>query len=91
MKILAGISAVLISSLSFAEGFNLDKLQDVSKIAIQKFKTDHADMIEHATGYKTWKSGDDGKVKIYVDHNGMKMEFNYVCHQHEINIECHDN
>ena len=91
MKFVFGLAVAMASSVMFADGFNIDQIQEVSKIAIAKFKTDHADMIDHATGYKTWKSGVDGKVKIYINHDGMAMEYNYLCHQHETAIECHDN
>ena len=82
----ASISA--ISGTSFA-ALDFDGLQSISKIAFKEFSTANEDHVQHFTGYKVWKSGDDAKVKIYVTHDGMAMEFNYLCHIHEEGPECH--
>ncbi len=62
---------------------------DISKIAVLDFETVNPDHAPHFTGFKAWKSGADGKVKIYVDHDGHAMEFNYLCHVHDGATECH--
>jgi hypothetical protein len=56
--------------------------------AVADFETENPDHAAHFTGFKSWKSGDDGKVKIYVDHNGHAMEFNYQCQKQDNELEC---
>ncbi len=72
-----------------AEGFSFDDLAAVSKLAYEDFAKKNADHVEHLVGYKSWKSGDEARVKIYVKHDGMNMEFNYNCHRHDNSLECH--
>lgn len=86
--ILSFASFALIGSTAFG-AFSIDELNKATSTATGSFQKDHADHVEHFTGYKSWKSGDDAKVKIYITHDGMSMEFNYVCHKHDTGIECH--
>lgn len=69
--------------------FTSTELIDATRLAVSDFETVNPDHAEHFTGYKAWKSGEDSKVKIYVDHNGHMMEFNYLCQNHDDGIECH--
>ncbi len=69
--------------------FNIEELQAVTKLALEDFKKTQVEHTPHFFGYKSWKSGEDAKVKIYVNHDGMKMEFDYVCHKHADKMECH--
>jgi hypothetical protein len=82
------IVVIFFGSTAFAD-FSMDELVEATKVALKGFKTDHPDHVEHFTGYKSWKSEDDSKVKVYVTHDGMSMDFNYLCHKHETGIECH--
>lgn len=82
-------SLAFVGSSAFAE-FSIDELIDVTKVAMTKFSTDHPDHVAHFVGYKSWKSGDDAKVKVYINHSGMSMEYNYICHKHDTGLECHD-
>lgn len=85
-NIFFAVAAASISLNAFA-AFNVDNVVEASKLALDDFKTTtHA---EHFVGFKAWKSGDEAKVKVYVDHDGMAMEVNYLCHQHDGEIECH--
>lgn len=88
--ILAGFvgSLTLGSSAAFA-AFSIEELHTATKKATDAFATANPDHVEHFSGYKSWKSGEDAKVKIYVSHDGMNMEFNYLCHNHDGTIECH--
>lgn len=72
-----------------AAAFDFDGMQVVSKLAYTDFTVAQPAHVEHFTGFKTWQSGDDARVKIYVNHDGMAMEFNYLCHVHETGPECH--
>lgn len=75
-------------SAAFAE-FSMDELVEVTKIALKDFSTTKAEHVPGFTGYKVWKSGEASKVKIYVSHDGMNMEFNYLCEKHDATKECH--
>lgn len=87
---LAGFALTLALGSSAAFGaFSIEQLHDATKKATDDFTTANPDHVEHFVGYKTWKSGEDAKVKIYVSHDGMNMEFNYVCHIHDSGVECH--
>jgi hypothetical protein len=90
--LLAGLFAasLLLPQVAWAEPFTPDELLEVTKLALDKFKVDHADHAEGFTGYKAWKSGDSAKVKIYVTHSGANMEVNYLCERHDDGLDCHD-
>ena len=93
MKKILASAAVLASVSSFAAtgfaGVDFAGLQTLSKVAFTDFSIANADHVQHFTGFKSWQSGDDGRVKIYVNHDGMAMEFNYLCHFHDEGPECH--
>lgn len=92
MKLLVtSILLMSISRLGFGASLNIDQLHSVGGLAVEKFKRDHAADIPFAIGYKVWQSDDDGKVIIYIDNNGTKSNYNYLCHNHETGLECHDN
>lgn len=86
LAIVAGIG--LMTSPAFG-AFTSAQLLTVTGIAVTDFETENPDHAEHFTGYKAWKSGEEAKVKIYVDHDGHAMEFNYDCHNHDGEFECH--
>jgi hypothetical protein len=69
--------------------FSIAELQQATKLASDTFEAEHRDHVDHFVGFKSWKSGEDSKVKIYVTHDGMNMEFNYLCHKHDDKVECH--
>lgn len=69
--------------------FNLSDTHEAAKLATADFETRHAVHSTHYVGFKVWKSKDESKVKIYVNHGGTNMEFDYVCHKHGAAIECH--
>src|SRR5690349_6906761 len=79
MKRLIAIASFLVfgGTSVFASGpFTIPQLQDASKLAIHDFSEANTEHVEHFVGYKTWISGDDAKVKIYVTHEGADLEFN---------------
>lgn len=87
MKRLAiGSSMLFVTTLAFAE-FTSVELLDATKTAVEAFEANNAHA-EHFIGYKAWKTGADAKVKIYVDHGGMAMEFDYLCIKYEDATEC---
>ena len=86
---LLGISILCLGSSAFAD-FSTVELQDATKVGIEEFTTLNPGHASHLFGYKTWKSEEDAKIIIYVDHGGMAMEFEFQCHKHEGNIECHE-
>jgi len=85
------LSVILIAAYSSSAwaAFSIDELHTATKKAVENFVRENPDHVSHFTGYKSWKSGEDAKVKVYVNHDGMTMEFNYLCHKHDDSIECH--
>ena len=82
-----GLSAFM-SQHAFA-AFSIDELNQATKLATTAFVSQNATHLKHFTGCKSWLSGDDSKVKVYVNHDGMNMEFNYLCTKQDAKIECH--
>ena len=68
---------------------SFENLQELTKLSFADFSAAHPDHVAHFTGFKTWLTGEDGRVKLYVNHDGMPMEFNYLCHSHDGQLECH--
>lgn len=85
MAILVGLGSFAPQALA---SFSPSQLIEATKIAVSDFETTHPDHVSHLSGFKTWKSGLDGKVKIYVDHDGHAMEFDYTCQDHGGTLEC---
>lgn len=88
--VLASFLGLMANSQFALAAFTIDELQGATKIALENFKKENVGHVEHFTGYKSWLSGDDSKVKVYVNHDGMTMEFNYLCHKHDASTECHN-
>ena len=70
--------------------FSPAELVDATELAISMFETDQAAHEEGFVGYKAWKSGEDARVKIYVSHDGVNMEFDYLCEMHPEGLDCHE-
>lgn len=87
-KVILAFSTFVVPTLAWA-AFSPDDLVDTTKIAIADFTAANPDHVAHFTGFKAWKSDEDARVKIYVDHDGHAMEFNFTCHKHDEGIECH--
>lgn len=81
--------ALFVTSQTAWAAFSIEELNTATKTATEDFKIKQPDHTVHFTGYKSWLSGDDAKVKVYVSHDGMTMDFNYLCHKHDPSIECH--
>ena len=88
MPVVAG--SVLMASQAFG-AFTSAQLIEVTTLSVTDFETANPDHALHFTGYKAWKSGEEARVKIYVNHDGHAMEFNYSCHNHDGEFECHAN
>lgn len=69
--------------------FTAAKMLDATKLAIDDFTAENPTHAEHLTGFKSWKSGHDARVRLYVTHDASTMEFNFTCHEHDEGIECH--
>ena len=92
MKFLLAFGSALsvsICSFSALAEFTIDEMHTATASAVANFVKDNPAHADHFTGYKSWKSGDDVKVKVYALHGGTNMEFNYLCHKHGTLIECH--
>ena len=90
-SLLAFVSAfsIMVSGTSAMAAFSIDEMHTATATAVNEFVKANPNHADHLTGYKTWKSTDDVKAKIYVSHDGMNMEFNFLCHKHGAAIECH--
>lgn len=89
ISLFAICSAIFLVSASSMAAFNIEELQQAEGIAVADFAKENAAHLEHLTGWKTWKSDDGAKVKIYINHGGMNMEYNYACQkQADSSIAC---
>lgn len=87
-KILVGTLVALSSTQAFA-AFNVEELHIATKAAVSELTKAAPEHVAHISGYKTWISAEDAKVKLYISHDGMNMEFNYLCNRHPGSIDCH--
>src|SRR4051812_3123058 len=91
ITILAALTLTTLTSASAFAAFNSDQMLEAASIALQKFNAGNAHA-QHFTGFKSWQSADDAKIKIYINHNGMAMEANYTCHvEADTQITCSEN
>lgn len=80
----------MFMTVSAKANFTVAEMQQMTTLAIEEFVKENSDHASHLTGWKVWKSGTVVKVKIYADHGGMNMEFNYGCHKHGDGLlQCH--
>lgn len=90
IAMLVGLSMLSMTvALPAWAGMSVAELQIVTDLSVKDYVATTPGMQQYITGFKTWQSGDDAKVKIYMDHNGMTMDANYVCHMHGADLECH--
>lgn len=89
MKKILFVSFAFLASQSALAEFSVPEMHEVTGLALTDFGRENAEHIQHLTGWKIWKSGEDVKVKLYVDHGGMTMEHNYTCHKHGDAKQCH--
>ena len=86
--------AFVTAQAVFAEDhgkISVQEMQQLTGMALADFQANEAGHAQHLTGWKTWRSNADVKVKIYVAHDGMNMEFNYHCHKHgDGKLQCHN-
>jgi hypothetical protein len=87
-KFLVSLTLVLSSTAAMA-AFTTERLLDANKAALDAFKVGFPTMkVSDITGFKTWKSGDDAKVAIYMDMSGMPMETDYDCTDSGTQLDC---
>jgi hypothetical protein len=93
MKIITSSAALIASLIAFSgaglAAIDFDVMQTMTKLAHADFIVAQAAHAQHVTGFKTWLSADDARVKFYVTHDSMTMEFSYLCHVHDEGPECH--
>ncbi len=90
-RVLGVLGSFGLMATSAFGAFNSAQLIEATRSAVSHFEAENPDHAAHFTGYKAWKSGAEGKVKIYVDHGGHAMEFNYTCADYDGDIECIQN
>lgn len=84
-----GFSFLVLHGVQSMAVFNSDEMQTATQSAIFELKKTEPGHFPHITGFKTWASAEDAKVKLYISHDGMTMEFNYLCNKHPGTIDCH--
>lgn len=91
MKLFSVLATLgLLSGTTAFANFTVNEMQQMTTLSIEEFVRENPDHSAHLTGWKVWKSGTVVKVKIYADHGGMNMEFNYGCHKHgDGQLQCH--
>lgn len=72
------LSAGVTSAAAHA-AFTPEKLMEATKASVDNLRATSPAHFPHLVGYRTYKSEDDAKTTIYVDHDGMPMEFEYLC------------
>lgn len=82
------LGLALFSSMAFGAALTNDQLLEATKLAMADYTAANPTHVDHVTGFKSWKSGTDGKVRIYVTHGGHKMETDYTCMDHGSGLEC---
>ncbi len=85
---LIGLLSMTGMQPAFAQGFSADQLVEATQVALNEFKNSNSSHGVHLTGFKTWISADEAKVKIYVNHDGMNMDFNYLCQLQQTKVLC---
>lgn len=78
-KLFLLLATVSLSNGALAAEFSAGDLVQATQVALKMFSDASPGHVVHITGFKTWKSGADAKVKIYMTHDGMAMETNYQC------------
>ncbi len=87
LALLAGVPAIADEDHG---NITIQEMQQLTGMAIDEFSKENVDHVQHLSGWKTWRSAADIKVKLYVAHDGMNMEFNYNCHKHgNGKLQCH--
>jgi hypothetical protein len=79
----AVVGTMALGAQSAFGAFTIADLNQSAKLATDAFQTAHPDHVHHFTGYKAWLSGEESKVKVYVNHDGMNMEYNYDCRRED--------
>lgn len=89
MKFFSTLALIAFAAASAqAAEFSPAELLTATQSALKLFSDANPDHVSHLTGFKTWKSGADAKVKIYMNHDGMAMEYNYQCQSAGGQIRC---
>ena len=91
LALMAALSFSTLAGAAEATDFTSADLLAASEAALKSFQTGSPEHAAHLTGFKTWKSGVDAKVKIYVLHGGATMEMNYLCIKSANQIRCNPN
>lgn len=73
------LASAVLPTAAFAGEFSAADLVQATQVALKIFSDASPGHVGHITGFKTWKSGADAKVKVYMTHDGMAMEMNYQC------------
>ena len=78
----------LSPSLRAETTLSSDELLTITKQSFEDYAKANPEHAKHLSGFKTWISGEDGKVKIYIKHGTMLMEADYLCVRQSNSFEC---
>jgi hypothetical protein len=64
------------------------ELLEITKISLDDYTTNNPDHAKHVSGFKTITVKTDGKVTIYISHDGMTMTSSYYCVRQDKTFVC---
>jgi hypothetical protein len=82
------VSLLAATAIAAPTGFSAAELVQASQVSLKLFSETTPDHVVHITGFKSWKSANDAKVKIYMTHDGMTMESNFHCTLNNGQVRC---
>lgn len=89
MKLFSTLAlTIFAASAANAAEFSPAELLTATQTSLKLFSDANPAHVVHITGFKTWKSGADAKVKVYMTHDGMAMEYSYQCQSAGGQVHC---
>ena len=83
------ILAGAFSVPAFAQSFTVDQLSEAGRLASNQWMGSSSSNNDKYVGFKVWRSGSEGKVKVYYKEGDQSLNVSYLCHIHDDEIECH--
>lgn len=68
---------------------NQAQLLKVTQLSLQDYAVNEPEMTKSVSGFKTVTAGNNAKVSIVMDADGMHMTANYLCVPQGADFSCH--
>ncbi len=85
---LSAVAVFSVTAMAAPVGFSAAELMQATQVSLKLFTDTTPDHVVHISGFKSWKSANDAKVKIYMTHDGMTMESNFHCTLNNGQVRC---